>query len=111
MKTSLRRARRVRQLSCAMILGGVVVASGCASNGSGSVHGSVYAGVGYYDTWGWGPCCYYDSPPVVVGPPPANRPDVDRPVRPEQPIAKPPGLRPTPGPRPAARAGGGGRRR
>jgi hypothetical protein len=89
----------------------VVVLSGCASNGSGEVHGSVYMGVGYYDTWGWGACCYYGSPPVVVGPPPAHPPGAGAP-RPENPIASPPPSRPAaPAPRPAARAGGGGRRR
>lgn len=79
--------------------------AGCASGGS----GTVYVGTGYYDSWGWGSCCYYGSPPVVVGPPvdrpDIDRPDVDRPVRPSQPIAN------VPSPRPAARAGGGGRRR
>ena len=104
MKANLRPAKRPRHLLYAALACIAVLSSGCASNGSGSVHGSVYVGTGYYDSWGWGPCCYYGSPPVVVGPP-ANRPDrpdVDRPVRPSQPIA------PTPSPRPAMRAGGGG---
>jgi hypothetical protein len=54
---------------------------------------SVYAGVGYYNSWGWGPCCYpvgVAGPPVVVAPPPP---------------------RPSAAPRPAAPRGGGGRRR
>lgn len=110
MKKSFRKSNPVRHLSYALMLCGAIFASGCASNGSGSVHGSMYMGGGYYDSWGWGPCCYYGSPPVVVGPPPANRPDVDRPVKPAQPIAKPPTSRPMPAPRPA-RTGGGGRRR
>ena len=94
-----------RRLLYAALACAAMFISGCASNGSGSVHGSVYVGTGYYDSWGWGPCCYHGGPPVVVGPPPVNRPDIDRPVRPSQPIAN------VPSPRPAARAGGGGRRR
>jgi hypothetical protein len=97
----------VSRLLCAMLACAAIVTGGCASNGSGSgtVHGSVYVGTGYYDSWGWGPCCYHGGPPVVVGPPPVDRPDFDRPVKPSQPIAN------APSPRPAMRAGGGGRRR
>jgi hypothetical protein len=109
--TTLLRHSPGRSVMYALLACATVLVSGCASNGSGPAHGSMYVGVGYYDSWGWGPCCYYGSPPVVVGPPGnrPDRPDVDRPVRPEHPIAKPPS-RPTPAPRPA-RTGGGGRRR
>jgi hypothetical protein len=108
---NLDRSAAMRALRALFIAGSVMLA-GCASNGSSpDVHGSVYVGVGYYNAWGWGPCCYYaGSPPVVVGPPPSrpDNPGAGAP-RPEQPIAKPPS-RPAPAPRPAAR-GGGGRRR
>jgi hypothetical protein len=99
-------------LSRTLLLGAVFLAA-CATGGSGQVSGSVYAGVGFYDPWYWGPCCY-DEPGVVVGPPPGGPPggrpppDGRPPVRPEQPIAKhSPSPRPAPMPRPAA----GGRRR
>lgn len=67
----------------------LVAATGCQSSGGGSVHGSVYYGVGFYDPWYYGSSYY---PPTVVVPPPdrpGNRP------RPEHPIA-----RPSPAPRP-----------
>lgn len=97
------------------LLCGVGVLAGCASGGSGQVHGSMYMGVGYYDPWYWGPCCH-DT--VIVGPPNPSPPGA-RPDGPhvEQPIAKPPpsapAARPLPAsPRPVAtpRAGGGRRR-
>ena len=91
---------------CRTELLGAVFLAGCATGGSGQVSGSVYAGVGYNDPWGWGPCCYDQT--VIVGPPPDRPSDGRPPVRPEQPIARPPPApRPTPMPRPAA----GGRRR
>ena len=74
-----------------------------------NVSGSVYMGVGYYDTWYYG---HDDYPPDVIVTPP-DRPD-DTP-RPEHPIANPPPTstpRPTPmpsipsTPRPMPRAGG-----
>jgi hypothetical protein len=72
---------------------------GCAGNGS--VHGSVYYGVGYgygrYDPW-------YRNDVIVR--PPANRPDrpsrPDRPTRPERPV-RPTPLPARPIPRPAPR--------
>jgi hypothetical protein len=76
---------------------------------------SVYAGVGYYNSWGWGPCCYpvgVAGPPVVVAPPPGGRPPPNAGPRPTPPIANaPPPPRPSAAPRPAAPRGGGGRRR
>jgi hypothetical protein len=92
------------------------VSSGCESTeGGGTVSGSVYYGVGFYDPWYYGG--YYDDPDIIVTPP--DRPDrPDQPPRPEHPIAKPPPAsspRPTPMPSipstpRAAPRGGGGRR-
>jgi len=97
---------------------------GCESTDSGStqVTSNVYYGVGFYDPWYYGHHDYDYN--VVVTPP-------DRPgsgLRPEQPIARPPGVssrppsasqlpaaRPMPSipstPRAAPRGGGGGGRR
>lgn len=97
-----------RQL-CAMFLVAccAMLASGCASDGSSSVHGSVYYGVGWHDPYYYNHGMY-DG--VVVVPDPPSRPE-----RPET------GPRPTPLPsaRPASRPSipsaprpsGGGRRR
>ena len=83
--------------------------TGCESSGGGSsnVHGSFYYGVGFYDPWYYGG---YYPPDVVVTPPPRG----ERPVRPEQPIARPPTASPRPTPSipstPMPRAMGGRRR-
>jgi len=64
--------------------------SGCESTDGGDVSGAMYYGTGFYDPWYYG--AYYDSPDVIVTPPPA---------RPSHPIATPPpsfGPRPTPMP-------------
>jgi len=101
-----------RRRLCAMLLVAccAALAGSCASDGtSGSVHGSVYYGVGWHDPYyyngGW------DGDVVVVPNPPS---------RPERPVTLP-GDQPTPLPatRPASRPsipaaprpGGGGRRR
>lgn len=105
----------LRRLAVAALLCGAGVLGGCASGGSGQVHGSVYMGVSAYDPWYWGPCCH-DT--VIVGPPPPSGARPDAPHV-EHPIAKPPpsapAARPLPAqaaPRPAAMPrGGGGRRR
>ena len=91
------------KLAVAVLICCAALLAGCNSTGSGSTHVSMYGGVGYYDPWGWGPCCYnvgVVGPPVVVAP----RPPGAAPPRPSQPMARPPAA-----PRPAAR-GGGGRR-
>ena len=95
-------------LSFAAVLVGLGLFTGCEStDGGGSVSGSVYYGVGFYDPWYYGG--YYDHDDIIVTPP-SDRPD--RPVRPEQPIARPPTTspRPTPSipstPRPMARPAG-----
>jgi hypothetical protein len=87
--------------------------TGCESTDGGgtSVSGGVYYGVGFYDPWYYGG--YYGTG-VIVAPPPGyvppagSQPPGERPVKPEQPIAKPPSSpRPTPSipstPRPMAR--------
>jgi hypothetical protein len=92
-----------------VLLVSISVFTGCEStDGGGSVSGSVYYGVGFSDPWYHGG--YYDDADIVVTPP-------DRPVRPEQPIARPPASTPRAttmpsipsAPRPMPR-GGGGRR-
>jgi hypothetical protein len=84
----------LRELSAALLLA-MLTFTGCESTdgGGGSVSGSVYYGVGFYDPWYYGG--YYDDVDIVITPP--ERPDA--PVRPEHPIAKPPSsVRPTPMP-------------
>jgi len=103
-----------RRRLCAILIvaGSVVLANGCASNGSGSVHGSVYYGVGWNDPYygynnGW-----YGGAVVVPNPP-------DRPDRPVTPPAGQPRPTPLPAAAPATRPSipsaprpsGGGRRR
>ncbi len=81
------------------------VFTGCESTDGGSVSGStsIYYGTGFYDPWYYGG--YHDHDDIVVMPP-------SRPVRPEQPIYRPSGPRPTPmpaipsAPRPMPRGGG-----
>jgi hypothetical protein len=85
----------------------LTIFTGCEStNGGGSVSGSIYYGVGFYDPWYYGG--YYDDPDIIVTPPPTRPerpippPGGERPIpspRPEQPIARPPSA-PTPAPRP-----------
>ena len=95
-----------------VLLVSISVFTGCEStDGGGSVNGSVYYGVGFYDPWYYGG--YYDDGDIVVTPP--DRPD--RPVRPEHPIARPPASTPRPTPMPSIPStprpmprGGGGRR-
>ena len=71
--------------------------TGCESTGGGggSVSGGVYYGVSMYDPWYYGGY-YYDDPDIIVTPP--DRPD--RPVHPEQPIARPPSSNVLPSPMP-----------
>jgi len=99
-----------RRRLCAMLLlaSCAALASGCASDGTGgSVHGSVYYGVGWYDPYYYGGG--YDGDVVVV----PNPPDMpDRPVTQPRPTPLPAAR---PAPRPSIPAGprpsGGGRRR
>jgi hypothetical protein len=110
--------RALHRANLTAVLGIAGLLAGCANGGSTQIHGSMYAGVGYYDPWYWGPCC---SDTVIVGPPPpaGERPGGPVGAHPEQPIAKPPPsapvARPLPAPAPprpvAAPRGGGGRRR
>lgn len=105
---------RLRRKVLAALALTFVVFTGCEStDGGGSVSGSMYYGVGFYDPWYYGGD--YDDVDIVVTPP--ERPD--RPgggAHPEPPIARPtPAPRPTPMPSipSAPRAmprGGGGRR-
>jgi predicted small secreted protein len=97
-------------LKIVAVLALAVSFTGCEStDGGGSVSGGVYYGVGMYDPFYYG-SYYYDDPDIIVTPP--DRPD--RPVHPEQPIARPPSsnVRPTPmptipsAPRPMPRARG-----
>jgi len=89
-----------------------LLANGCASNGGGTVHGSVYYGVGWNDPYYGYPHGYYGGAVVVPDPP-------DRPDRPVTPPADKPRPTPlpaaTPAPRPSIpatrRPSGGGRRR
>jgi hypothetical protein len=100
---------------CAMVLaaGCAALANGCASNGSGSVHGSVYYGAGWHDPYYGYPHGYYGGAVVVPNPP-------DRPDRPDRPSAGQPRPTPLPAAAPTSRPsipstprprGGGGRRR
>lgn len=89
------------------------IVTGCASSdGGGSVSGSVYYGVGFYDPWYHGG---YDNDVDIIVTPPSDRPGAG--ARPEHPIAHPPTSTPRPTPMPsipstprAAPRGGGGRR-
>jgi hypothetical protein len=99
-------------LKVAVAMIALSVFTGCESTGGGNISGGLYYGTGFNDPWYYGD--YYDHGDIIVTPPPA-RPE--RPVHPEQPIARPPasGPRPTPmpsipsAPRVSSR-GGGGRR-
>ena len=83
----------------------IAASTGCDStDGGGSVSGSVYYGVGFYDPWYYGG--YYDDPDIIVTPP--DRPST--PVRPTHPIAPTPSPRPTPMPSIPSIPRGGGRR-
>jgi hypothetical protein len=62
--------------------------AGCETTGGGSASTSIYYGTGFNDPWYYG--AYYDRDDIVVTPP------TGRPVRPEQPIYRPPAARPTP---------------
>jgi len=88
------------------------LASGCASS-SGSVHGSVYYGVGWHDPY-YGYNGWYGGAVVVPNPPDRpDRPDTlptDRP-RPEQLPAAGVASRPSIPSTPRPSGGGGGRRR
>ena len=105
-----------RGLCVMLLVAGSALLNGCASNGGGSVHGSVYYGAGWHDpyygyTHGW-----YGGAVVVPNPP-------DRPDRPDRPDASPPRTTNLPASAPASRpsipsasrrtggGGGGGRRR
>jgi hypothetical protein len=86
--------------------------TGCESTGGGSVSGSVYYGVGFYDPWYYGG--YYNQGDIIVVPP-GDRPGSG--PHPEHPIARPPTSAPRPTPMPSipsaprvSRGGGGGRR-
>ncbi|HKQ24853.1 MAG TPA: hypothetical protein VJT81_10470 [Burkholderiales bacterium] len=99
-----------RRRLCAMLLVAccAMLASGCASDGSSSVHGSVYYGVGWHDPYYYGGGWYGGA---VVVPDPPNRPD--RPDTGPRPTPLPSSARPASRPSiPATpRPSGGGRRR
>jgi hypothetical protein len=101
-------AHKPLQSLCAALalMGLVTLVAGCASSGQVQTSGSVYVGVGYYDSWYMGPGYY--PPPGTVGPPPPR--PVTPPPKPTHPIATPPS-RPSPPPRPVATPRGGGGRR
>jgi len=91
----------LRRIGLAACLGsGCLLFTGCGTTDGDSAHvsGSVYYGVGFYDPWYHG-AYWYDTPDVIVTPPPAQRPP-DRPsqppARPTQPIYRPPAPRPMP---------------
>jgi|GEM_PF-1729047 hypothetical protein len=77
--------------------------TGCSSTdggGGGSVSGSVYYGVGFYDPWYYGD--YYDDVDIVVTPPDTKPPDrPTAPPKPTHPIAPTPSPRPTQTPMPS----------
>ena len=81
-----------QRVSVAVLALGLLAGCESSDGGGGSVSGSAYYGVGFYDPWYYGGYDYdYD---IIVDPP-------DRPVSPEHPIAKPPSIstpRPTPMP-------------
>lgn len=86
------------KLAWAFSILGLMLFTGCESEGGGSasVSGGVYYGVGVYDPWYYGGDC--DDPDIIVTPP--DRPDAGGP-RPEHPIAKPPASTPRPTPMPS----------
>jgi hypothetical protein len=91
-----------RKLFAALTLA-LLAFTGCEStDGGGSVSGSVYYGVGFYDPWYYGGD--YDDVDIIVTPPP-SRPEP--PPRPTHPIAPTPAPRPMPSipsaPRPSFR--------
>lgn len=95
----------LRKVFAALVLA-LIAFPGCESTDSGgSVSGSVYYGVGFYDPWYYGG--YYDDVDIIVTPP--DRPEP--PPRPTHPIAPAPAPRPMPSipsaprpmPRPAMR--------
>jgi hypothetical protein len=74
--------------------------TGCESTDGGGTHasGGVYYGVGFYDPWYYGG--YWDDPDYIVTPPPGQPPPGGSGAHPENPIAKPPPVTPTPRPTP-----------
>ena len=80
-----------------MLVLGVFTGCGTTDGGSASVSGSAYYGVGFSDPWYYGG--YYPPDVIVTPPPPGGPPPGAPPVKPEQPIAKPPPA-PAPAPRP-----------
>jgi hypothetical protein len=107
-----RRTRRSLFVAALLLVFGVSVGCESTDGGGSYASGSVYYGVGFYDPWYYGG--YHGDVDVIV-PPPDYPGTPNRPVRPEQPIARPPAgptVRPTPrpsipsSPRPAARPAG-----
>ncbi len=88
----------IRLFVILLALPAVLLLTGCGTNGSASVHYSVYGGYGYpHYGYGYGGCCYGNP----------DRPDKpDRPDRPERPD-KPdgPSIQPVPSTRPSAGMG------
>ena len=74
---------------------GLVMGCESTDQGTTSVSGGVYYGVGYSDPWYYG---YYDDPDIIVTPPP-SRPE--SPPEPAHPIALPPASQPRPTPMPS----------
>lgn len=89
-------------LAATLIAGWILLALGCASSGSSTVHYGYYAGNYWHDPY-WGPCCYghrhIDIDVDHDHDRPGNRPPVARPPGTRPPGARPPGTRP-PGMRP-----------
>jgi hypothetical protein len=86
--------KRTRVLAFFLSLGAVQILGACS--GSGSTHGSVYAGYGYpYHRYGYNDCCYDqpDRPDRPDRPDIPDRPDrpVNLPARPDRPAHKPGG--------------------
>jgi len=109
---------RVPRAAATAVAALVLLIAGCGSEGS---SGPAYYGDAYYsdDSWYWYGCCV-DRPDAIGPPPPRPEHPIvlppNAPPRPEHPIATPPARptqpistpSPTPMPRPAVRAGGGG---
>lgn len=88
-----------RACSAALVIALGLLWAGCAgSDEGGSVSGSAYYGVGFHDPWYYGDFDYDGSDIIVT--PPDNRPDPS-PVKPTQPIARPPAPAPRPMPIPS----------
>jgi hypothetical protein len=83
------RAFRISLGVSAVLVVALFAFTGCESTDGSSVSGGVYYGTGFHDPWYYGG--YYDSPDIIVTPPP----------RPDRPVARPmPSIPSTPRPMP-----------